>query len=89
MNPFPNPAYGQNMYFPLLLNGREEVRLSIFDVSGSTVFDRVWNMMSGSYVRSDNAPYWNLDPSVASGVYFYWLRSASVNKSGSLAVIRR
>ena len=89
LNPFPNPAYGQNMYFPLLLDGREEVRLSIFDVSGTTVFDRVWNMMSGSYVLIDNAPYLNIDPSVASGVYFYRLRSASVNKSGSLAVIRR
>lgn len=89
LNPFPNPAYDQNMYFPLLLDGREEVRLSIFDVSGTTVFDRVWNMMSGSYVRSDNAPYWPIDRSVASGVYFYRLRSASVNKSGSLAVIRR
>ena len=88
LNPFPNPAYGQNMYFPLLLDGREEVRLSIFDVSGTTVFDRVWNMMSGSYVRNDNAPYWPIDSSVASGVYFYRLRSASVNKSGSLAVIR-
>ena len=89
MSPFPNPAYGQNIYFPLLLDGREEVRLSIFDVSGSTVFDRVWNMMSGSYVRSDNALYWPINPSVASGVYFYRLHSAGVNTSGSLAVIRR
>lgn len=89
LEPFPNPAYGQNMYFPLLLDGREEVRLSIFDVSGTMIFDRVWNMLSGSYVRSDNAPQWSIDSNVASGVYFYRLRSNSVDKSGSLAVIRR
>jgi hypothetical protein len=89
LEPFPNPAYGQDMYFPLLLDGREEVRLSIFDVSGTMIFDRVWNMLSGSYVRSDNAPQWPIDPSVASGVYFYRLRSNSLDKSGSLAVIRR
>ena len=77
------------MYFPLSLDRREEVRLSIFDVSGTTIFDKVWNMMSGSYVRSDNAPYWPIGSGVASGVYFYLLRSSSVNKSGSLAVIRR
>ena len=35
--------------FPLLLDGREEVRLSIFDVSGTVIFDGVWNMLSGSY----------------------------------------
>ena len=89
LKPFPNPAYGQNMYFPLSLDRREEVRLSIFDVSGTTIFDTVWNMMSGSYVRSDNAPYWPIGSGVTSGVYFYLLRSSSVNKSGSLAVIRR
>lgn len=86
--PFPNPARGERVYFPLLVDRREEVQLSVFDAAGNVVFSRVWDMLSGTYTEKSNAPRWNIAADVANGMYFYRLYSTSVDKSGSLAIVR-
>ncbi len=88
LTPFPNPARDQHIYFPVLVDQRDEVELSIFDVAGNVVFAQRWAMLSGSYTRTDNAPRWSIGPEVANGLYFYRLQSSSVNTSGTLAVVR-
>lgn len=86
--PFPNPADGERVYFPLLVNQREEVQLSVFDLGGNLVFSRAWDMLSGTYTEKGNAPRWNIGADVANGMYFFRLHSASIDRSGTLAVIR-
>ncbi len=88
LTPFPNPARDQHIYFPVLVDQRDEVELSIFDVAGNVVFAQRWAMLSGSYTQTDNAPRWSIGPEVANGLYFYRLQSSSVNTSGTLAVVR-
>ena len=87
--PFPNPVQGESVYFPLLVDRREEVQLSVFDAAGNVVFSRVWDMLSGTYTQQGNAPRWNIAADLANGLYFYRMHSTSFDRSGTLAVVRR
>lgn len=87
--PFPNPARGGSVYFPLLVKRREEVELSVFDTAGNLVFKRGWSMLAGEYTRATSAPRWEMAANTANGLYFYRVRSASLEQSGTIAVVRR
>jgi hypothetical protein len=89
MAPFPNPARVGSVYFPLLVNQREEVELSVFDTAGNLVFKRDWSLLAGVYTQAANAPRWEMEANTASGLYFYRVRSASLDQAGTIAVVRR
>ena len=87
--PFPNPARDGSVYFPLLVNRREEIELSIFDAAGNLVFSRDWSMLAGDYTQAMSAPKWEMAANTANGLYFYRVHSASLDQSGTIAVVRR
>jgi subtilisin family serine protease len=86
--PFPNPAHGQVVYFPFELEQREEVELSVFDLTGNLVFRHSWDSLAGAYTRSGNAPRWQAGEDIANGLYFYRMRSFSIDRAGTIALVR-
>ncbi len=86
--PFPNPAHGKTVFFPLEVERREEVELSVFDLAGNLVFQRSWDLLAGAYIQSSNAPRWDAGDDIANGLYFYRMRSLSIDRSGTIALVR-
>jgi serine protease AprX len=89
-DPFPNPAPGEVIYFPLQLVQRDEVALRIFDLAGNLVFAADRRLPAGDYRQPGLALSWKLgDREPDDGLFFYQLRASSLARSGKIAVVRR
>jgi flagellar hook capping protein FlgD len=84
---FPNP-FNPETWIPYQLREAGEVTIQIFSVQGELVRNlNLGHRSAGSYVSQDRAVYWDgrneAGEEVASGIYFYSLRtngSAAVRK---------
>ena len=87
--PFPNPAQNGVVHFPVQLAARDDVELSVFDLAGNRVFAASWQLVAGIYDRPDRAPRWQPAGAAANGIYYYFIRSAGVTRTGKIALLRR
>jgi subtilisin family serine protease len=91
-DPFPNPASGDAVYFPVRLADRDEVRLHIFNLAGELIFAENWPLGAGDYTEPERAPRWEIDNEeerIANGLFFYKLAASSFTRSGKIALVRR
>lgn len=86
--PFPNPARGGPVHFPVQLAERGPVELTVFDVAGRLVFADRWLLWPGHHDQPGRAPRWTPNSAVASGIYFYTLRLPNRRHLGKIALVR-
>ena len=90
---FPNP-FTSGTYLPYQLAEDETVAFTIHDAAGR-ILRRInlGNKSAGYYIDSTKAAFWDgrneLGEMVASGSYYCWLGTPSVQKSRRLVVLRR
>ena len=90
-NPFPQPALGDVVYFPLhLATAADSVELRVFDLTGALVEDPVvWlKPRAGEYLLPEEALRWRIPAHLASGIYLYQVRGASFVHTGKVALVR-
>ena len=87
-NPFPNPASGEAIHFPLLLSQREDVELRIFDLAGGLVAAVERSLVAGDYTVPERALRWEIPEELADGLYFYLIETSSLSRSGKFALVR-
>jgi serine protease AprX len=87
-NPFPNPASGEAIHFPLVLNDREDVELRIFDLAGGLVASVEKRLLAGDYTAPERALLWEIPGELADGLYFYLMKTSSLSRSGKFALVR-
>ena len=88
-NPFPNPASGEAIHFPLVLNDREDVELRIFDLAGGLVAAVERSLVAGDYTAPGRALRWEIPRELADGLYFYLMQTSSLSRSGKFALVRQ
>ena len=89
LSPFPNPAQGGVVHFPVRLAERDLIELSIFDLTGNRIFVETWPFLVGDHTQPGRAPRWIPGDDVANGIYYYLMRSSSFIRSGKVALLRR
>lgn len=87
--PFPNPARGGVIHFPVQLADRDDIELSVFDLAGNLVFAESWQFLAGIHDQPGRAPRWEPGGDAADGLYFYRLRSSGFSRSGKIALVRQ
>ena len=87
-NPFPNPAFGEAIHFPLVLSEREDVELRIFDLAGGLVAAVERSLVAGDYTAPERALRWEVPGELADGLYFYLVKTSSFSRSGKFALVR-
>ena len=92
--PFPNPAVlggseGLNsVFFPLQLATREDVGVSIFDLSGTLIAQPVQQRLEAGDYSRDRALRWEVPDRIDSGIYLYRLESETLTRTGRIAIVR-
>jgi subtilisin family serine protease len=93
--PYPNPARGEVVYFPVGLVGDAAVDLRVYEVSGALVYHGHWSLGPGVYASPEQAPQWDLAAHEASrgrrlanGVLLYCLTAGPLEQRGRLALMR-
>ena len=86
--PFPNPATGNEVFFPLQLAEEDQVELRVFDLAGGLVAVESWSLVAYDYTRPEQSPRWEVPDEIADGLYFFQLKSSNFTHAGKIALIR-
>jgi hypothetical protein len=93
--PYPNPVRGDVVYFPLQAVEREEVTLSLFDLSGQLVYQQTVPLLAGDHTSPLAAVCWDVARTeeqrgtlLANGVLYYQVRTTAAARTGSIALVR-
>ena len=89
---FPNP-FNPETWIPYQLKDNSEVTIKIFDANGGLVRElALGNKLAGIYTSSDRSAYWDgkdkFGMPVASGVYFYTIKTNDFSAVRKLTILK-